>query len=149
MTITLRLSGLSEATGTLRGIMPHLTHKTILDLSQVAFEESYKGASRHDKPGGTHALIQSLFNGAVPGGRFVGHDLRRAPQAEWVNFGTRRRFVKPVNKKALRWASGGMFFFSKGHWNPGYIGDAYIIRAASVAVQQFARILDNQFKGVP
>ena len=149
MTITLRLSGLSEATGTLRGIMPHLTHKTILDLSQVAFEEAYKGASRHDKPSGTHALIQSLFNGAVPGGRFVGHDLRRAPQAEWVNMGTPPHVIMPKNKKALRWSGGGRFFFAKKVNHPGYIGDAYIIRAASVAIQQFARILDNQFKGVP
>ena len=146
MTITLRLSGLSEATGTLRGLMPHLTHKTILDLSQVAFDDAFIGAGRHRKTG---ALVQSLFNRAVPGGRFVGHDLRRAPQAEWVNFGTRPHVIMPKNRRALRWSAGGRFFFAGKVNHPGYIGDAYIFNAARVAVQQFARILDNQLRGAP
>ena len=146
MTITLRLSGLSEATGTLRGIMPHLTDKTILGLSQVAYDEAQIGAARHNKTG---ALVQSLFNRAVPGGREVGHDTRRAPQALWVNLGTKPHVIMPKNKKALRWSGGGKFFFAGKVNHPGYRGDPYIINAATLAVQQFARILDAQFKGVP
>jgi hypothetical protein len=146
MTITLRITGLSEATGTLKGIMPHLTDKTILGLSQVAYDEAQRGAARHNKTG---ALVQSLFNRAVPGGREVGHDLRRAPQALWVNLGTRPHVIMPKTKKALRWSAGGGFFFAGKVNHPGYRGDAYLINAATLAVQQFARILDTQFKGVP
>jgi hypothetical protein len=149
MTITLRINGLSEATGTLKGIMPHLTDKTILGLSQVAYDEAQRGAARHTKPGGSGALFQSLFNRAVPGGRQVGHDLDRAPQALWVNLGTKPHVIMPKAKKALRWSAGGRFFFAGKVNHPGYRGDAYIINAATLAVQQFARILDTQFKGVP
>jgi hypothetical protein len=146
MTITLRMTGLSEATGTLRGIMPYLTDKTILGLSQVAYDEAQRGAARHNKTG---ALVQSLFNRAIPGGRHVGHDLRRAPQAEWVNLGTKPHVIMPKTKKALRWLSGGRFFFAGKVNHPGYIGDAYLVNAATLAVQQFARILDDQFKKAP
>lgn len=146
MTIQIKLTGISEASLSLRGLMPHLTDKTILGLSQAAYDEAQIGAARHNKTG---ALVQSLFNRAVPGGREVGHDTRRAPQALWVNLGTRPHVIMPKNKKALRWASGGRFFFAGKVNHPGYRGDAYIIRAATAAVQQFARILDNQFKGVP
>lgn len=146
MTIKLTLTGVSDASGSLRGLMPHLTQSTILGLSQVAYDEAQRGAARHNKTG---ALVQSLFNRAVPGGREVGHDAARAPQALWVNAGTRPHIIRPKDKKALRWAGAGRFFFAKSVKHPGYIGDAYIIRAATVAVQQFARILDEQFRSVP
>jgi hypothetical protein len=146
MTIKLKINGLSESVVSLKGLLPHLTNSTILKLSQVAYDEAQIGAARHNKTG---ALVQSLFNRAVPGGREVGHDTRRAPQALWVNLGTRPHVIMPKNKKALRWASGGRFFFAGKVNHPGYRGDAYIIRAATLAVQQFSRILDDQLKMAP
>lgn len=144
--INLKLPGISEANGTLRGLLPHLTRSTILELSQVAYDEAQIGAARHNKTG---ALVQSLFNRAVPGGREVGHDTSRAPQALWVNLGTRPHVIMPKNKKALRWASNGRFTFAGKVNHPGYRGDAYMIRAATLAVQQFASILDAQLKRAP
>ncbi len=146
MAITLKLSGVSEATGTLRGLMPHLEKTTILRLSQVAYDSAQEGAGRHRVTG---ALIQSLFNRQITNGREVGHDTRRAPQALWVNAGTRPHVIKPKDKKALRWAFNGRFFFSKKVNHPGYVGDAYIIKAATDAVQQFSRILDQSMKEAP
>lgn len=45
--------------------------------------------------------------------------------------GTRDHFVKPVNKKALRWVgSDGRFWFSKGHNVKGIAPDPFLYKAA-------------------
>lgn len=143
MTIKLTLQGLSEAVGTIKQIPPELERRVILDLSQVAYESAYAGAASHSKTG---VLLQSLFNRAVPNGRAVGHDIDRAPQALWVNLGTRPHDIRPRNKKSLRWASGGQFIFAKLVKHPGYAGDAYVIRSATDALRQFSAIVDAAMK---
>lgn len=139
MTIKLRLVGLSEAVGTLDGLPERMNRSVIRQLSQVAYDDAYKGAARHSKTG---AMLQSLYNRSVPNGRAIGHDLARAPQAEFVNLGTRAHKIRPRNKKALRWVSGGKFIFARGVNHPGYRGDGYLFNAASVALRQFSSIVD-------
>lgn len=143
MTIKLTLQGLSEAVGTIKKIPPELEHGVILDLSQVAYESSYAAAVLHSK---TNASVQSLFNRAVPNGRAVGHDLDRAPQAEYVNLGTKPHDIRPKNKKALRWVSGNAYVFARLVRHPGYRGDAYIIRSATDALRQFDAIVTRRMK---
>ena len=41
------------------------------------------------------------------------------PYAYYLEFGTTRHFIKPVNKKALSWEKGAKRFYSKGHWVEG------------------------------
>ena len=146
MTLFVKFEGLSEVTGSLRRLPEHLEKSTILKMSQVAYDEAQKGAGRHVKTG---ALFQSLFNRAIPNGREVGHDTQRAPHAIFVQLGTRPHEIRPKNKKALRWASGNGFVFSKVVKHPGYIGDAYLINAATLAVREFSRILDESLKEAP
>ena len=143
MTLFIRFEGLSEAQGTLRRLPERLEKTTLLRLSQVAYDEAQRAAGRHSKTG---ALFQSLYNRAIPGGREVGHDPTRAPHAVFVQLGTRPHEIRPKNKKALRWASGGLFFFAGRVKHPGYRGDAYLIRAATLALREFSRIVDEALK---
>lgn len=142
----IRIAGLSEAVGTLRGLPPTLERTTLLRMSQVAFEVAQRGAGRHSKAGGTGALFQSLYNRSIPKGREVGHDPQRAPHAQFVQFGTRPHEIRPKDKKALRWAGGGVFHFAKRVKHPGYRGDAYLVEAATEAVRQFRAIIDQAMK---
>lgn len=143
MSLFIKFEGLSEAAGTLRRLPEALEKKTILRMSQVGYDEAQRGAGRHNKTG---ALFQSLFNRAIPKGREVGHDPRRAPHAVFVQLGTRPHVILPNKKKALRWASGGRFFFAGKVNHPGYRGDAYLINAATLAVREFSKILDQALK---
>lgn len=142
----LRIAGLSEAVGTLRGLPPSLERTTLLRMSQVAYDAAQRGAGRHSRPGGSGALFQSLYNRSIPKGREVGHDPQRAPHALFVNLGTRPHEIRPKNKKALRWAAGGLFHFAKVVKHPGYRGDAYMIAAATEAVRAFRAIVDDATK---
>ena len=146
MTLFIRFEGLTEATGTLRRLPAELEHSTILKMSQVAYDDAQRGAGRHNKTG---ALFQSLYNRSIPNGREIGHDAARAPHAVFVQLGTRPHEIRPKNKKALRWASGGGFFFAGKVNHPGYKGDAYLIEAATTAVRQFATIIDASLRGIP
>lgn len=146
MTLFIRFEGLTEATGTLQRLPAHLEKTTILRMSQVAYDEAQRGAGRHNKTG---ALFQSLFNRPIPNGREVGHDPARAPHAVFVQLGTRPHEIRPKNKKALRWASGGKFFFAGKVNHPGYRGDAYLINAATLALREFSGILDKALKEAP
>lgn len=143
----LRIAGLTDAIGTLRGLPPALERSTILRMSQIAYDAAQRGAGRHSKPGGTGALFQSLYNRSRPNnGREVGHDPQRAPHAVFVNLGTRPHEIRPRNKKALRWAGSGVFHFAKVVKHPGYRGDAYMIEAATLAVREFRAIVDAAMK---
>lgn len=144
--LSLRLAGLSEAVGSLRGLPPTLERTTLLRMSQVAYDAAQQGAGRHTKPGGSGALFQSLYNRSIPKGREVGHDPQRAPHALFVNLGTRPHEIRPKKKRALRWAGGGLFHFAKVVRHPGYRGDAYMIAAATLAVREFRAILDQAMK---
>ena len=144
--LQLRIAGLSEAVGTLRGLPPTLERTTLLRMSQVAYDAAQQGAGRHTKPGGSGALFQSLYNRSIPKGREVGHDPQRAPHALFVNLGTRPHEIRPKKKRALRWAGGGLFHFAKVVRHPGYRGDAYMIAAATLAVREFRAIVDQAMK---
>jgi hypothetical protein len=143
MAITIKLSGVSEAAATITKLPASLERNVLLRMSQRAYDESYSGAERHSKKGN---LLASLYNRAVPGGREVGHDPQRAPHALFVNVGSKPHEIRPKDKKALRWASGGKFFFSKLVHHPGYIGDAYVIGALTTTLREFQSIVDAAMK---
>lgn len=143
MTITLRITGLTQTVSVLQRLPPNLERQTILRMSQVAFDAAQKGAQRHSKTGD---LVQSLYNRAIPTGRAVGHDTQRAPHALFVNLGTKPHVIRPKSKKALRWVKGNKYVFSKQVNHPGYRGDAYLINAATLAVREFAAAVNAAFK---
>jgi hypothetical protein len=143
MSLFVKFDGLSAATGTLQRLPASLEKTTILRMSQVAYDEAQRGAGRHNRTG---ALFQSLFNRAIPKGREIGHDGQRAPHAVFVQLGTRPHVILPNKKKALRWATGGKFFFAGKVNHPGYRGDAYLINAATLAVREFSNIVTAALK---
>lgn len=142
MSVTIRIGDIER---TMAGIR-ELDQRTVQRMAQFAFDESQRGAGRHNKTG---ALFQSLYNRSTPNGRAVGHDTRRAPQAEFVLLGTRPHDIRPKTKKALRWPSGGKFFFSKFVRHPGYRGDPYLFTAGDAALRNFAAFVDQSFREIP
>lgn len=69
--------------------------------------------------GRTRNLRRSVYGrGFLRGGRPVGLIVAPVRYAPFVEFGTRRRFVAPVRRKALRWIGKGIkgYAFSRGHF---------------------------------
>lgn len=140
-----RIIGTDAVKSDLLALPDKLRREVVLKMSQIAYDSAHAGADKHTDTG---ALVQSLYNRALPGGgREVGHDPERAPHAIFVHWGTRPHTIRPKNKKALRWAAGGKFAFAKQVNHPGYAGDAWMVRAADEAVKAFASIVDNAIKG--
>ncbi len=124
--------------------------EVVRQMAAIVYDVAEDGARSHSKPGGTGALLQSLYNRELADktGRAVGHDPQRAPHALFVNFGTRPHEIRPKNKRALRWVGpGGAFAFATKVNHPGYVGDPYIVRAAEAAIAQFSTIVDRALKG--
>lgn len=144
MAVGIRFTGLNTLATGLAKIPDDLAKSAIRQMSQIAYDSAFRGASSHNKTG---ALVNSLYNRVIPNGREIGHDPQIAPQALWVNLGTRPHKIRPKNKSVLRWVgAGGRFVFAKEVNHPGYIGDAYLFRAAADAIRQFAKIMDNATK---
>ncbi len=139
------LDGVRKLQDIPRDVIPEV----IRQMAAIAYDSADEGARAHTKPGGTGALLQSLYNrqGDDRISRAVGHDPERAPQALFVNFGTRPHVIRPKTKKALRWVGpNGAFAFARRVNHPGYVGDPYIVRAADQAVTEFRTIVDNAMK---
>lgn len=139
-----RIIGTDAVKSELLALPDKLRREVVLKMSQIAYDTAHAGADKHTNTG---ALVQSLYNRAIPSGREVGHDTERAPHAIFVHWGTRPHTIRPKNKKALRWSAGGKFAFAKQVNHPGYAGDAWMVRAADEAVKAFASIVDNAIKG--
>lgn len=139
-----RIIGTDAVKSELLALPDKLRREVVLKMSQIAYDSAHAGADKHTDTG---ALVQSLYNRAIPNGREVGHDPERAPHAIFVHWGTRPHTIRPKNKKALRWAAGGKFAFAKQVNHPGYAGDAWMVRAADEAVKAFASIVDQAIKG--
>jgi len=143
MAVTVTVNGIAQVVSEIGALPKNLERLAILRMSQVAYDSMQSGASRHSKKGD---LFASIYNRQIPDGRQVGHDEQRAPHAKFILFGTKDHKVSPKDKKALRWASGGMFFFSKGHVVKGILADNYLERAADDAIRQFPAIIDQAIK---
>ncbi|UZR29076.1 hypothetical protein [Methylococcus mesophilus] len=112
--------------------------KAAARLAHAVFEEVQDGADAHTKTG---ALFQSVRLRKAPGGYLIDHDERRAPHAEFVQWGTKPHVIQPKNRKMLRWAHGKSFVFARFVRHPGYKGDPYMKRAAEDAPRHFERII--------
>lgn len=141
MSVTIKIGDIARTMDNVKT----LDGRTVQLLAQFAFDESQRGAGRHSKTG---ALFQSLYNRNTGNGRAVGHDTGRAPHAEFVLLGARPHDIRPSKKKALRWASGGKFFFSKLVHHPGNRADPYLFQAGDAALRNFSAFVDKAFKEI-
>lgn len=73
----------------------------------------------------------------------IGFNLGVAAHGLMLNDGTRRHWVGPKHKKALRFVGpGGRFFFSKGHWVSGIKAMKFVEGAAYRLGSQFVARMD-------
>jgi hypothetical protein len=86
----------------------------------------------------------------TPSARYyeIYHDLKAAPHALFVHWGTKPHLIKPKNKKALRWAGPNGWVFAQIVHHPGYKGDPYLENARSSVVRGFTRITSQAWDRV-
>lgn len=143
MTLNIRLAGFPELREATIRLPEKIRQTAIEQMSEIAYDGVQAGAGRHAKHSPS-PLFESVFNRPTErGGREVGHDLGRAPYAPFVIFGTRPHTIRPREKKALRWASGGEFVFAKWVNHPGYAGDDYLTTSMRAALDQLGRIISD------
>lgn len=128
--ITVQLTGTEQVRATFARLSDIMQRQAIA-ATAVKVEKYVEGeAAKHNQTG---ALVGSLKKARLPdGGYEIYHDPRIAPHAKFVHWKTKPHLIKPKNKKALRWASGGRFHFAKQVKHPGYKGDPWFERAAAM-----------------
>lgn len=117
---------------------PDALRRVIGAIASEIHAGAIDGADEHTRKG---ALIRSIRNVPVVGGRAIFSDLSIAPHALFVHFGTKPHEITPKDKKALRWAANGAFHFAKKVMHPGYKGDAFLYKAADAAIRDFDSIV--------
>lgn len=137
MKIDIDVSGTERVRGMLARIGTRMSADALAGAAVELEDYIANESGKHTKSG---ALVQSVFKKRLPdGGWEIGHDLRRAPHAVFVHWGTKAHLIKPKDKKSLRWAGGGKFSFAKIVHHPGNKPDKWIERAASLAPMTFER----------
>jgi hypothetical protein len=136
---------------TLQRLLPDLHADVTAATAQEAYRHALEAADRHTKTG---ALVRSLKLrklGRLGEERYeIYHDLRAAPHALFVHWGTKAHEIRPRYKKALRFVPTGAnhFVFAKRVWHPGYKGDPYLVNARSSVVRGFTRIAAQSWANV-
>lgn len=139
--IELNIDGIEDIRRTFARLVPEAKAQALAGLADAAYRTARFEADGHTQTG---ALVQSLS--LKPEGAdawTVGHDLRRAPHALFVHWGTKPHDIRPKERKALRWVHGNGFVFARFARHPGYAGDPYLETAADAAVRDFPRIVDQ------
>lgn len=162
MKIDIDVSGTERVRGMLARIGARMSADALAGAAVEIEDYIANESGKHTKSG---ALVQSVFKKRLPsGGWEIGHDLRRAPHAVFVHWGTKAHLIKPIDggvyksfkdadgktvkkgiakggrgRTMLRWAGGGKFSFAKIVHHPGNKPDKWIERAASLAPMTFER----------
>ena len=142
MQLTINVAGTEQVRRMLLQIGSRATALALAQTAEQVERYVHAQAGKHTKTG---ALARSVDKRRLPGGAWeVFHDLQVAPQAKWVHWGTKPHVIRPKNKKALRWAGGGMFHFSKKVNHPGNKADLWMERAAALAPAMFQQHIAAQ-----
>ena len=93
----------------------------------------------------TGALEQSVMTDYRAGGLtgVITLDLNRANYGYFVHHGFPAHNIRPKNKKALRWPSGGRFAFAKSVRHPGFAGDPFVFNALDACDSEIDSIFDR------
>lgn len=137
MKLTARTTGIAETRAELQriGALPAKTLAVVADEVETFVEGE---AAKHSKTG---AIVSSIYLRRDGSDFTVGHDGQRAPEALFLHWGSRAHVIRPKNKKVLRWAGNGLFHFAKKVNHPGYRGDPWMVRAATMAPRLFEQHL--------
>lgn len=145
MQINVNVTGTDKVRAMLDKLGPALSNKALAETAVKVEDYIRAEAGKHQKTG---ALNSSIYKQRTANGWDIGHDLRRAPHAVFVMFGTKPHLIKPKNKKALRWAGGGAFHFAKVVHHPGNKPDDWLKRAAAIAPLIFERAVTAHFNNL-
>lgn len=93
----------------------------------------------------TGALEQSVMTDYRAGGLtgVITLDSNRANYGYFVHHGFPAHNIRPKNKKALRWPSGGRFAFAKSVRHPGFAGDPFVFNALDACDSEIDSIFDR------
>jgi len=153
----IELTGTEEVFKAFRRIRADLKPAILNELGQVAFDSAFRDVDKHSRSmaqiraarasGQSHTgfkqMLRSLKHVKSGTTHLIYHDLQVAQYAVHVHWGTKARIVKPSEKKALRWAAGGKFFFSKGHRISGIKADPWLVRAGAEAERKLPSIINK------
>lgn len=143
--IEVNVTGTEAVRAKLQQVGAALTKQALAETVVEVEEYIRQQASVHHKTG---ALVRSIFKAKSQDGWIVGHDLQHAPHALFVHWGTKPHVIRPKNKKVLRWAAGGKFFFAKKVNHPGNAPDKWLERAAALAPQVFAKHVEAKLRAL-
>lgn len=152
MKVVAKVTGSEEVRRTLLRIGAQGAQRALAATAEDVEDYVHGQAAKHTKTG---ALARSVTKAKLsPLAWLVGHD-SSAPYALFVHWGTKPHTIAPRRKKVLRWAVDGksypseergpkgFFRFAGKVHHPGYKGDPYLVRAAALAPDIFARHLAN------
>jgi hypothetical protein len=131
-----KITGTQEVRLTFAELRNNLARKALAATAEDVEEYVVSQAAKHHKTG---ALVRSVFIRPAGDAWEVGHDLQHAPHTLFVHWGTKPHKIKPKNKRALRWASGGAFAFAREVSHPGNKPDKWMDRTAAMAPDIFQR----------
>lgn len=178
MKINAELSGADSIRQTFARIGAGMGRQALAETAEDLRDYAKGEAGRHTKTG---AMERSTYLKPFTGGWEIGHDLQAARHALFVHWGAKPHKILPklgtkpqqvkahtrvtsggktvmveahtrVGKYFLRWGNGSNWTFSRGVNHPGYKGDPWLVRAASMAPRIFlkhveAHIADAQKGG--
>ncbi len=169
MKIATSLTGSEQVRALMARLSPARVARALAATAEDTEDLVRDGAMAHSKSG---RLVRSLERVQEGSGWVIRHDPQHAPHALFVHWGTRPHEIRPRNKRALRYARNGIFWFWFGpqgpdqrraikawvereagpdarvmfRWpkHPGYKGDPWMVRAARQAPAIFAQHLARQ-----
>ena len=144
--MTIELSGETELYEQLQRISEVISKSFWINVQEEAEDTLLKNVRPHFVTGRLerNSYVDIIPNGVELGVRNNGMmvDWRggRINYGAFVEYGTRPHTIKPKDKKALRWASGGGFVFAKKVNHPGYKGDSFLRNAAEETFNNLNKI---------
>lgn len=145
MTITVQVAGVQAVREQLARLGRDATRQALAATAVQVEHYIEVEAAKHNQTG---ALVRSLYKRQSGDAWEIGHDLRHAPHAVFVHFGTKAHVIRPKNKKVLRWAGGGLFHFAKQVKHPGNAADPWMTRAAALAPRLFEAQINERIKNL-
>lgn len=155
--MSIQIEGLERTAQAFERIKRSLGAEALAKIADEAYTYAHSEVDKHTETG---ALIRSLKHTKQRGSHIIGHDVRQAPHAVWLHFGTglygpkhAKYKIKPKSKKALRWPGGSGsasgFVFAKIVNHPGVKADPWLERAGEYATNKFDSIIQEINKTWP
>jgi len=154
--MTLTIKGDTELYGRLNRLNDVMKRTFWVGVQEDLYDNLMDNVKPHNQSGKLerNAYVDLIDNGVEAGirdnGMMVSWNGKRINYGIFVHEGTKSHSVAPTKKKALRWAVGGGFAFSRGHEVKGITADPYLENAAKKTFKNLTKIFNAELhkKGV-